>query len=232
MTIDDKIRDEKLQYDINREAAKISALSCLKIDKFEYLTGEELLRSNQRLIEQAKFTYSPSGKAFGKQTKIIEEQGRKQIEAITNQKERLAVLTNKDDHKDNYEEIFEELVKERFDEIEELNQNDLLYYFKGNTVRKRFHDFNNGIEILKKVKSGEMKLEEAKKLQNMFKSNLNKISRGRYKSEEQKRALETIKLLYESREAVNKLFNDYSSIASEAKYKTSHEKEFQICQHA
>ena len=66
MTIDDKIRDEKLQYDINREAAKISALSCLKIDKFEYLTGEELLRSNQILIEQAKFTYSPSGKAFEK----------------------------------------------------------------------------------------------------------------------------------------------------------------------
>ena len=56
-----------------------------------------------------------------------------------------------------------------------------------------------------------MKLEEAKKLQNVFKSNLNEISSGRYKSEEQKSALENIKLLYESREAVNKLFNDYSS---------------------
>ena len=56
-----------------------------------------------------------------------------------------------------------------------------------------------------------MKLEEAKKLQNVFKSNLKEISSGRYKSEEQKSALENIKLLYESREAVNKLFNDYSS---------------------
>ena len=77
MTIDDKIRDEKLQYDINREAA-ISALSSGKIDKYEYLTGEEILSPEQRrMIEQAKFTYSPLGKAFEKQIKTIEDQGKK-----------------------------------------------------------------------------------------------------------------------------------------------------------
>ena len=43
MTIDDKIRDKKLQHDINREVAKISALSSGKINKYEYLTGEEIL---------------------------------------------------------------------------------------------------------------------------------------------------------------------------------------------
>ena len=65
MTIDDHVRDEKLQYDINREAAKISALSSGKIDKYEYLTGEGILPSNQKqIIEQAKFTYSSLGKAF------------------------------------------------------------------------------------------------------------------------------------------------------------------------
>ena len=70
MTIDDKIRDKKLQYDINREAVKISALSSEKSDKYEYLTGEEILPSNQRqIIEQAKFTYSPLGRAFEKQRK-------------------------------------------------------------------------------------------------------------------------------------------------------------------
>ena len=58
MEIDDQIRDEKLQYVINREAVKISALSSGKIDKYEYLTGEEILSSDQRrVIEQAKFTY-------------------------------------------------------------------------------------------------------------------------------------------------------------------------------
>ena len=70
MIIDDKIRDEKLQYDINRGAAKISTLSSGKIDKYEYLTDEEILPSNQRqIIEQAKFAFSPLGKAFQKQTK-------------------------------------------------------------------------------------------------------------------------------------------------------------------
>ena len=76
MTIDDKIRDEKMQFDINREGAKIWAIS--KIDKHEYLTGEEILPCNQRqVIEEPKFTYPPLGKAFEKQVKTIEEQRRK-----------------------------------------------------------------------------------------------------------------------------------------------------------
>ena len=77
MRIDDKIRDEKLQRDINRYAAKILALSSGKIDKYEYLTGEETLPSNQRrVIEQAKFACSPLGKALEKETKTIEDQGK------------------------------------------------------------------------------------------------------------------------------------------------------------
>ena len=83
MTIDDKIKDEKLQYDINREAAKISRLLSGKIDKYEYLTGEEILLSDQsRIIEQAKFTYSPLVKAFEKQIKTMEDNGIKRVEAL------------------------------------------------------------------------------------------------------------------------------------------------------
>ena len=60
MTIKDQIKDEELQYDINREAAKIPALSSGKVYKYEYLTGEDILTSNQQqIIEQAKLTYSP-----------------------------------------------------------------------------------------------------------------------------------------------------------------------------
>ena len=70
MTIDDNVKDEKLQYNINREAEKISALSSGQIDKYEYLTGEEILTSDQsRIIEQAKFTYSSLGKVIEKQNK-------------------------------------------------------------------------------------------------------------------------------------------------------------------
>ena len=76
MVIDDKIRDEKLQHDINREAAKISALLSGNIDKYDYLTGEEIFPFNQRqIIEQDKFPYSPLGKAFEKPTE-------KQVNAI------------------------------------------------------------------------------------------------------------------------------------------------------
>ena len=83
MTIDDQIRDEKLQYDINREAAKISALSSNKIGKYEYLTGEEILPTYQKqIIEQAKFTYSPLEKVFEKQIKTIEDQEKKWVETL------------------------------------------------------------------------------------------------------------------------------------------------------
>ena len=78
MTINDQIKDETLQCDINREAAKISALSSGKLHKYEYLTGEDILPSNrQQIIEQTKFTYSPLEKAFEKQTKTIEDHGKK-----------------------------------------------------------------------------------------------------------------------------------------------------------
>ena len=67
MAIDNKINAEKMQYKIKREAAKISALSSGKIDKYEQLTAKEILPSDHsRITEQAKFTYFPLGKAFGK----------------------------------------------------------------------------------------------------------------------------------------------------------------------
>ena len=73
MTINDQIRDEKLQYDINKEAAKISALSSGRIHKYEYLSEDIFASNQQQIIEQARFTYSPLGKAFEKQTKTIED---------------------------------------------------------------------------------------------------------------------------------------------------------------
>ena len=83
MAINDQIRDEKLQYNINREAAKISALSSGNIHEYEYLTGEDILPSKQQqIIERARFTYSPLGKAFEKQIKTIEDQGKQQVDVL------------------------------------------------------------------------------------------------------------------------------------------------------
>ena len=86
MTIDDNIRHEKLQYDINREEAKIPALSSEDIEKCQYLTDEKILSTDQgRVTEQAKFTYSPLRKGKNIKEKKIEDQARKQIQAIRNQ---------------------------------------------------------------------------------------------------------------------------------------------------
>ena len=80
MKTNDQIRDEKLQYDINREADKISALWSGKIRIYEYLTGEEIIPSDQQqIIDQAKLTCPPLGKAFEKQIKKIEDSGQKQV---------------------------------------------------------------------------------------------------------------------------------------------------------
>ena len=88
----DKIRDEKLQYDINRETAKISSG---KTDKYEYLAGEEILPSDQRrVIEQATFTYSHLGKDLEKQLKTIEDKGKKQIKAIEGKYEKQLADSN------------------------------------------------------------------------------------------------------------------------------------------
>ena len=82
------LKIKKLHYDISREAAKTSVLSSGKINKYEYLTPEEILPSNQKqIIEQAKFIYSSHGKAFEKQIKTIEDQGEKHIKTIQNQGE-------------------------------------------------------------------------------------------------------------------------------------------------
>ena len=98
MTIEDQIKDEKLQYDINREAAKIPTLSSGKLDKYEHLTGEEIVPSNQQqIIQQAKFNYSPLGKAIQKQIKTTKNQGEKQVKAI---QDKQIVNINKDDYKD------------------------------------------------------------------------------------------------------------------------------------
>ena len=107
MTIDDQIEDEKLQCNINREVAKISVLSSGKINKYEYLIGEEILPSNQKQItEEAKFTYSPLGKAFEKQIKTIEDQRKKQVDLLNTLK---PIKDNKSDDNKNllkYKEFF------------------------------------------------------------------------------------------------------------------------------
>ena len=115
MTINDQIKDEKLQYNINREAAKISALSSGKLHKHEYLTGEDILPPNQQqIIQQTKFTYSPLGKAFDKQIKTIEDQGKKQVDALEKLKPKeIKPIEGTSNNQSRPETIFNELINKR-----------------------------------------------------------------------------------------------------------------------
>ena len=105
----------------------MSALSSGKVDKYEYLTGEEILPYQQQIIEQAKFTYSPLGKAFEKQTKTIEDQGEKQIKAIQNKDFNKSIEKAKFDSDDDLailrqKEIYIELNEEKKTEIKKLDR--------------------------------------------------------------------------------------------------------------
>ena len=159
MTIEDKIKDEKLQYDINREAAKISALSSCRIDKYEYLTGEEILPSNQQqIIQQAKFTYSPLGKAFEKQMKTIEHQGNKQVEALEILKPKEAKpIEEKPYEYSSY--FFKGLAKIR-ESNEPIDYNDLIYYYNGNSAPKNFIEYKGPMHIFKRIHNGDISLED------------------------------------------------------------------------
>ena len=196
MTIDDQIRDEKLQYDINREAAKISALSSNKFNKYEYLTGEEILPSNQKqMIQQAKFTYSSLGKAFEKQIKTTEDQGEKQIKAIQNQGQAKTIKKYTYDDEDSLliskqKEIFDKITDKMLDDITEVdekaNRDDLIYRYKGKTPDKKFNEYDNALNLIDKIKNGEIKLAEGKNDQIKFKSNLSEIKKGNNKKRSNK----------------------------------------------
>ena len=212
MPIEDQIKDEKLQYDVNRETAKISALSSGKIGKYKYLTGEEILPSNQQqIIEQAKFTYSPLGKVFQKQTKTIEDQGKKQVDALADLK---AKETKPRETKPNeYGDYFiNELAKIR-ESSEPIDFNNLIYHFKSPNISSiRFFKLKDPMHIFKSIHNGNTTLEDIEKEQIELKRNLGHIKQGypKNRSKEQEKTINNIKNLYDSREKIVQLFNDYA----------------------
>ena len=110
MTINDQMKDKKLQYDINRKAAEISAKSSGNLHEYEYLTGEDILLSNQQqIIEQTKFTHSPLRKAFEKQIKTIEDQDKKQVDAF----EKLKPIKDTFNNQSRATTTFNDLINER-----------------------------------------------------------------------------------------------------------------------
>ena len=208
MTINDQIRDEKLQYDINREAAKISALSSGKIHKYEYLTSEDILPSNQQqIIEQAKFTYSPLGKAFDKQIKAIEDQGKKQVDALKNLKlkEETKPIENKPNNHSKNTMIFNELINKRKELLNELynsvDYNNLKFECVGQTNSLSFTEYMNSKELCNTIKNTQIKFGDAENKQNEFSKKLRNIYIGK-KTPKQKEVMNNLEKFYNSRQEV------------------------------
>ena len=221
MVIEDQIKDEKLQHDINREASKISTLSSGKLDKYEYLTDEEILPSNQQqIIQQAKFTYSPLGKVFEKQIKTIKDQGNKQVKAI--QDNHQLVNINKDyDYKNKLllskeREIFKHIYNKRLDKVEEMNNkidyDDLEYVILSNDIAYNFSVEKDPVSLLNDIKNGKTTLKEAKDAYLYY---LNIIRKGN-KNDNQKRTLANINMFYNARGNAIKFIEDYGLMILEA----------------
>ena len=158
------MKDEKLKYDINREAAKISALSSGKLHIYEYLTGEDILTNNR----QAKFIYSPLGKSFEKQTKTIEDHGQKQVEALENLKqiEISKAIKYDDESLEQKQETYNKLFDEKLDEIQELSREidykNLNYDFTMKASGSiSFTGYNGPFTLFKKIRDGDILLEMA-----------------------------------------------------------------------
>ena len=178
MTINDQIRDKKLQYDINREVAKISALLSGEIRKYEYLTGEDILPSNQQqIIEQARFTYFPLGKGFEKQIKTIEDQGKKQVEAIKTKTINDKSHNNAPISKDICDKILEERMNEILEMSRETNYNNLIYEFKGPTSSINFAKFGGPMYTYDQFKKGDKTLEQVEEEQTKFRLKLIEIQK-------------------------------------------------------
>ena len=198
MTINEQIKDEKLQYDINREAPKISSLSSGKIQKYEYLTGEDILPSNQQqIIQQAKFTYSLLEKAFEKQIKTIEDQGKKQVDALESlkPKEETKPIEDKSNNQSKATIIFNELINKRKELMSELydsvDYNNLKFEYVGPTKDVSFYEYKDSKELFNAIKNSQIKFSEVKNKQNEFLNKLRNIYVGK-KTPKQKEVINNL----------------------------------------
>ena len=212
MNINDKIRDKKLQDDIN-SATKTSALSSCKMDKYEYLKGKEIFSQKQHsIIKQAKSTYSLLRKALAKQVKTIGQQGEQQRESTDEQGEKQLLAPNENIRKDGDnglpthnrdkdrdsldKKIIEEIYERRIDRINkidrQINFNTLVYRYKSGSTLD-FRSITNPRKLFDEIKSGKIPPIDARSQKSFLETNLRNIRKIRNKSEQQKEAIASCK---------------------------------------
>ena len=160
------------------------------------------------------------GKAFEKQIKTIVDQGEKQIKGIQDQGQVKTIKKSIYDNEDNQliskqKEIFNELVDETLEEItdldEKINDDNLIYRYKGRTADAKFDKFDNALDIINKIRNGEISPTDVKNNQVKFKSDLGEIKKAQ--------------MLYKARNDAIKFYDDYSLICLKQNLKQLKEQE-------
>ena len=180
-----RLEMKKLQYDINREAAEISVLSSGKIDKYEYLSGKEILTSNQQeIVVQAKFTYSHLGKAFEKKIKAIKDQGERQVETLKGLKPEKQTKSIEEIFSEGYESVEIKNGLNEIKEYEKVNRNNMVYYSSKEPfdfrIFKTIRSFGDDI-YSSKIKINEADREQADLVEYIL--NFNNKARPKYKDD-------------------------------------------------
>ena len=179
------------QYDLDRKAAKISALSSNNLDKYEYLTGEDLgLKPNT--IEQARFEYSPLGKIFNKgldkddkkeglfkRLENIKDKNEEQLKVLKDQLEKQPIISkvkNPNFNNVSFKNLLDDKSMEVFDEIK--NQDETIDYSQHNFIGSskkynfNFGDFMSLGSLAENSYDGNISLDTAKQKQRKMKDRL------------------------------------------------------------
>ena len=221
--LDRKILQNEAQYDLDRKAAKISALFSNNLDKYEYLTGEDL-GLKPSTIEQAKFEYSPLGKIFNKgldkddkkeglfkRLKNIEDKNEKQLKAIEDKNEKQLDTNSKSLKSISYFSQLSTKAKELFEKIKK-EKNDIdpekFVCVKTDGTIFNFNKFKNSIDLASNIYRNKNLLKDAEKKRYEIKILLNKLrSYNPTKSNKVKAKEETLsaaeQLLYNRQEVID-----------------------------
>ena len=200
-----RLEMKRIQYDIDRDAAKVSALSSGKIDKYQFITGEEILPSNQiQIMQQAKFAYSPLRKAFEKHTENW-------VGAV-----KFLDLPNKKDELKQIESIFpqnlmNDLVCVKFKEIvtfQDIIKTDNLSYKSKSRKVYSLREYSLTMFLLfRNVHKGHLSLNDADYEQSNFAAKIKNLDKGK-KQHLKKKILNILGLLFS---ATEKVINNYKS---------------------
>ena len=202
------------QYDLDRKAAKISSLSSNNLDKYEYLTGEDL-GLKPSTVEQAKFEYSPLGKIFNKGLdKDDQKEGLfKRLKNIEDKNEELLKAKNKTENiKEVTDFVDQPLSLEAKELIEEIRaiQEDVDYrklkIRGGNNTDYDFSDYKTCKELFKGLYCKKITIEEAEREQDEFNAIIGVLedytTRNNKYIEEKNKLLNYVKEIYEGREKI------------------------------